>query len=361
MSENHQEDKVNKFIDDLKKVVEDNSYSDTLLESVNELSKKFSENTDEVKKLSALIQQEKKDKHIERPFEMLFIPSRGLFYPSKENYLLLNQLTYIEENLLTSEFLVESGKAMEFVLKNILVEQNVKPDQLLTGDVQAISLFLRSFAYGDNIDIEFDCHHCGFKEEVPIKLSSFQMKDIVAVPENGLIPMILDGTELIFMFKPLTYFEELGMSRAKVGSLDKIIYMTHSINDCQDKAIISKVLRKMGVSEIRRIKKFLSKAIPGVDANVHHQCSSCGKTNTYNFGGVHSFLSFPSSFRQNVEEECFLVSHYGNNITLEYAKKMSVTDRRWLLNRINEELTKKREAEEKAHRQAKAKAKMKGK
>lgn len=332
---------------------------DDFSKSINDLKEKFAENTDEVRKLADLIHQNKKDKHIERPFEMLFIPSRGLFYESKENYLLLNHLTYVEENLLTSEFLVESGKAMEFVLKNILVEQNVKPTELLAGDVQAIGLFLRSFAYGDKLDIEFDCGHCEFKEEVPVRLSSFQMKDMVVAPENGLIPMLLDGTELIFMFKPLTYFEDIGMTRANLSSLDKIIYMTQSINGCEDKNIISQIIRKTKLPEIRRIKKFLDKAIPGVDANVRHHCSSCGKENIYNMGGAHSFLSFPSSFRENVEEECFLVSYYGKGITLEYAKKMSVTERRWLLNRINEELTKKREAEEKAHKSAKAKAKSK--
>lgn len=356
MEDNHP-DRVIKSIDDLKKVVEENKDANLLVKSVGELSDKFRENTEEVKKLSALIQQEKKDKNIERPFEMLFIPSKGLFYPSKENYLLLNQLTYVEENLLTSEFLVESGKAMEFVLRNILVEQNIRPTELLAGDVQAIGLFLRSFAYGDKLSIEFDCGHCGFSEEVSVRLSSFQMKDMIVAPENGLIPMLLDGTELIFMFKPLTYFEEVGMTRAKLGSLDKIIYMTHSINGCEDKGVISQIIRKTKLPEIRRIKKFLDKAIPGVDAVVRHECSSCNKGNSYNMGGAHSFLSFPASFRENVEEECFLVSYYGKGITLEHAKKMSVTERRWLLNRINEELTKKREAEEKAHRAAKAKSK----
>ena len=357
MSDNHQEDNIKKSIDDLKRKFEESEENGKLLDSVKELSRKFSENTEEVKKLSALIQQEKQHKHIERPFEMLFIPSRGLFYESKENFLLLNQLTYIEENLLTSEFLVESGKAMEFVLKNILVEQNVKPHELLAGDVQAIGLFLRSFAYGDKLDLEFNCQHCGFKMEVPVRLSSFQMKDIIVPPENGLIPMLLDGTELIFKFKPLTYFEDVGMSRANIGGLDRIIYMTNSINGCEDKKIISQIIRKLKLPEIRRIKKFIERATPGVDAVVRHSCSSCGRENSYNMGGAHSFLSFPASFRENVEEECFLVAYYGKGITLEHAERMSVTKRRWLLNRINEELTKKREAEEKAQRAAKSKSK----
>ena len=144
MKEDHQEDKEIRSIDDLGDVAKESKGSNQLIESVSNLKEQFSENTDEVKRLAEIIQQQKKDRHVERPFEMLFIPSRGLFYPSKENYLLLNQLTYIEENLLTSEFLVESGKAMEFVLRNILVEQNVEPEDLLTGDVEAIGLFLRS-------------------------------------------------------------------------------------------------------------------------------------------------------------------------------------------------------------------------
>ncbi len=356
MPDNHP-DRVIKSIDDLKKVVEENKETGLLLNSVSELGDRFSENTEEVRKLAALIQQEKKDKHVERPFEMLFIPSRGLFYPSKENYLLLNHLTYVEENLLTSEFLVESGKAMEFVLKNILVEQNIKPTELLAGDVQAIGLFLRSFAYGDNLEIDFECSNCEYSEEVPVKLSAFQMKDMIIAPENGFIPMILDGTEMVFMFKPLTYFEEIGMDRAKVSSLDRIVYMTQSINGCEDKQIISQVVRKMKITEIRRVKRFIERAVPGVDAIVRHRCSSCDKENSYNFGGPHSFLSFPASFRENVQEECFLLSYYGKGITLDDAKKMPVTERRWMLNRINEELTKKKEAEEKAHRAAKSKSK----
>jgi hypothetical protein len=149
------------------------------------------------------------------------------------------------------------------------------------------------------------------------------------------------------------------MTRADVSSIDRLVYMTHSINGCEDKNIISQVIRKMRIPEIRRIKKFIEKATPGVDATVRHNCSSCGNQNLYNFGGIHSFLSFPPSFRENVQEECFLLSYYGKGITLYDAKRMPVTERRWMLNRIDEELTKKREAEEKANRAAKAKSKQK--
>jgi len=354
MDKPHQED-IKSYIDDLKKVIEKSGDKNYVIESIGELSKKFSENTEEVRKLHATILQEKKNKNIEKPFEMLFIPSRGLFYESKENYLLLNQLTYAEESLLTSEFLVESGKAMEFVLKSILVEQNIKPEDLLAGDVQAIGLFLRSYAYGDKLELDFDCRHCDSNELVSFELSSFQMKDIVVAPENGLIPMMIDGSNLIFMIKPLTYFEEVGMTKAGLSSIDKIIYMTQSVNECEDKKVISQVIKRMSLQEIRRVKKFIDRAVPGVDAVVKHTCSSCEKENEYDFGGAHSFLSFPPSFRENIQEECFLLSYYGKGITLDYTKKMSVTERRWMLNRINEELTKKKEAEEKAHRAAKSK------
>lgn len=361
--ENHQENKneIVRSIDDLREVIISNDGLGNLVRPIEELKEKFEENTSEVRKLAELIQQEKKEKKIERPFEMLFIPSRGLFYPSKENYLLLNQLTYIEESLLTSEFLVESGKAMEFLLKNILVEQNIEPTDLLTGDVQAISLFLRSFAYGDNVDIEFDCNHCGFSEEVSFRLSSFQMKDLIVAPENGEIPMMLDGTDLIFSFKPLTYFEETSMIKAKISNLDKIIYMTQSINGCTDRRVIEGVLKNLTIQQIRRLKKFLDRAIPGIDAQVRNTCSSCGKDNVYSFNGIHTFLSFPPSFLKSVREELFLVSYYGKGMDLETVKRMPVTERRWFLDRINEELTKKREAEEKEMRKAKAKGKMRRK
>jgi hypothetical protein len=56
-------------------------------------------------------------------------------------------------------------------------------------------------------------------------------------------------------------------------------------------------------------------------------------------------------------EEIFLLTYYGKSITIEDAKQMPVTERRWFINRISEELEKQREYEKKEMSKARSSSK----
>jgi len=56
-------------------------------------------------------------------------------------------------------------------------------------------------------------------------------------------------------------------------------------------------------------------------------------------------------------EELFLLSHYGTSTSIDDVKKMTVGERRWFVNRLSDELNKKKQAEEAAMRSAKSKGK----
>ncbi len=126
----------------------------------------------------------------------------------------------------------------------------------------------------------------------------------------------------------------------------------------RNKDNILRTLYRLKIMESRDVKKAILDNLPGIDTSIIYNCSFCDVDTSINFGHNGSdFLKLPASFMNSVLEELFLLSHYGANTTIDDVKKMTVGERRWMINRLSEELTKKKEAEESAMRKSKSKGK----
>ncbi len=299
-------------------------------------------------------------RHSGRPFEMLYLPSGGLFYPNKTKFILLGYLTYFEENLLTSEMLVDSGIAYEVAFGNLIYNDDLTIDQMLTGDVQAMSLALRSFSYGNNIEIDLKCSHCEKTSKESIPLSSFKMKQAIESPdENGEILVLIGQNKTPFKIKPVTFKRELEYLNDKNRKpLEELSMFVVEIDGDRDSETISRKIRMLRLLESRELRTAIANNVPGVDTKYNYECVYCDKETVFDFGGnAMALMKLPVSYRNNVLEEMFLLCYYGKSITLDDAKKMPVTERRWLINRIQEEIEKQREAEKKEMAKAKSRSK----
>jgi DNA-directed RNA polymerase subunit RPC12/RpoP len=339
-------------------------------EELEKIKKDFEEYRNETKEILGKVLKELKElrkqsvNKLDRPFEMLYIPSKGLFYSNKTPYLFVNLLTYHEEYLLTSPMLVETGFALDVLLRRVIANEDINVDELLPGDVQAISMFLRAYAYGDTLeDIEVECPHCSRKTLNTFRLSDFKTKDIEApINENKEIEIHIPKYEKVIKIKPRNYKEEREFEEKNKNSKEQILqkmkfYITE-INGERDPRNIERILRTIKILESREIRKLVFENLPGVQNNVDFVCSECDKHSKINFGTDYlSFLKFPLSYRNNMNEEVFLLNHYGEIKSVEEIKNMTVFDRRWMINRTSEELKKKREAEEREVRKARSKSK----
>jgi len=101
---------------------------------------------------------------ISHPFSILNLPSQGKFYKNKQSYVLVRYLTAVEEQVLSDEFLVESGQGIKMVIENLLMT-DIPVGELVLGDFQSILIFLRSTAYGDSIEVSPVCPYCKKKAE----------------------------------------------------------------------------------------------------------------------------------------------------------------------------------------------------
>lgn len=126
----------------------------------------------------------------------------------------------------------------------------------------------------------------------------------------------------------------------------------------RDKDKILRMLSGLKIMESRDVKKTINDNLPGIDTSIVYNCMFCEKDTVINFGhNGADFLKLPASFMSNVLEELFLLSHYGTSTSIDDVKKMTVGERRWMINRLSEELNKKKQAEEAAMRSAKSKGK----
>lgn len=334
----------------------------TILEELSKLKKEFEEFKKEFRNFSELTLKEANRKNTERPFGMLNIPSEGRFYTTKNKFLLIGYLTYFEENILTSDMMHEASIAMPIVLEKVIASNDFDIKEILPCDVQAISMFLRAYSYGNSIELDMECPHCGKKDKHTILISDFKSRDLKNLPdENGEISVITPKFNKRIKIKPRTYFEELEFKKNPNNKqIDLMGFYLTEFEGQREKSEILNELRKMKILESREIKKSIEENLPGIETAVEYECPYCERVTKIGFGNDGSdFLKLPAKFINNVLEEIFLLSHYGENITIEDAKKMTVGERRWMINRLSEELQKKKEAEEKAMRSAKSKSKSK--
>lgn len=292
----------------------------------------------------------------ERPFEILNLPSKGEFYKNKNKFLLIGFITYYEEYILTNEIMHEADIAMPLVLSKVILNSDFNIKEILSCDVQAISMFLRAYSYGNSIEIDVECPHCGKSDKHKIQISSFQSKELEHSPdENGEISVSTPQFNIPLKIHPRTYVEELEFNKIKRNSIEKLAFYINELNGTKGQKDIVRRLSSLKLVESRDIRKTVFENLPGIDASIQYQCVMCDKDTKIDFGNDGAdFLRLPSSFMNNVLEEIFLLVHYGQGISITDAKKMPVGERRWMINRLSEEITKKNEAEKAAVSKAKS-------
>ena len=85
------------------------------------------------------------------PTEVLSLPSQGLLYPEdsplRSGTIDVKYMTAKEEDILTSTNLIAQGKVIERLLESVIVTPNVKLDDLLVGDKNAVMIPYSGYRY----------------------------------------------------------------------------------------------------------------------------------------------------------------------------------------------------------------------
>tara|TARA_R110002110_G_scaffold143082_1_gene331697 strand:- start:158 stop:958 length:801 start_codon:yes stop_codon:yes gene_type:complete len=100
------------------------------------------------------------------PTEMVTLPSLGRFYPTGHHLCDVEQIeikfmTAKEEDILTSENYIKNGLVIDKLLRSIIVDKRINPDELLVADRNALIIAARISAYGNDYHTGVKCPSCG--------------------------------------------------------------------------------------------------------------------------------------------------------------------------------------------------------
>lgn len=225
------------------------------------------------------------------PTETIELPSTGKCYPEgsplRNGTIDIKYMTAKEEDILTSTNLLQKGIAIDKLMESLIVTPGVHPDDLLTGDLNAVMIASRILAYGKDYNADVICERCGSTFTHNIDLSKLEM----VTPEQMLSEYTVTlPTNTVVTFKLLTRHDEK-VIKNDINALKKIdpdlennsptrlAHTITSVNGNRDKKIIREFAENMLIRDVRAFREEYRKVSPDVDTSVSVSCK-CGHTFT---------------------------------------------------------------------------------
>lgn len=142
-------------------------------------------------------------------YDVISLPSNGECYRNKTERVPVGYLTAYDENFITSPNLYKDGLVIDFLLKHKIMNKDINIDELVSGDVDAIILFLRATSYGAEFPIYVRDPKSGEQIETVVDLSTLKYKEFTLKGDkDGYFDFELPVSKDIVKFKFLTRKDE---------------------------------------------------------------------------------------------------------------------------------------------------------
>ena len=236
------------------------------------------------------------------PTEVVDLPSRGDFYP--EGHPLHNQetieirhMTAKEEDILTSEALLKKGLALDRLLQSVIVNKEIKVNDLLIGDKNAVTLAARISGYGEQYEVNVTCPACNATIDHTYDLSEIphnhgiqpddDTENVSLTPEGTFIATLpktqftaefrlLNGADESSLERTATKLRKLNLPESSSTSLLKQLVV--SINGVNVASEVAMFIDNMPAQDARFLRACVQLVTPNVEMTQNFECTSCGAT-----------------------------------------------------------------------------------
>lgn len=228
------------------------------------------------------------------PTEYIDLPSEGYFYPASSplssGRIQLKYMTAREEDILTNQNLIKKGVVLDELLKALIVTPNVKLEDILVGDKNAIFVAARRLAYGDEYPVKITCPKCGEENDVKVNLAELKFKEFDFSKhtrgENA-FSFHLPASNKTIIYKLLTHSDE-GNIDLELKGLAKISkttapemttrlkYSIVSVDGNSDRGVVKKFVDNMLAKDSMVLRKYIRENTPDLDMTIDFSCSACG-------------------------------------------------------------------------------------
>lgn len=205
------------------------------------------------------------------PHDIILLPSGGLFYKSKKKSIKVGYLTAADENLLMSN----QDDIITSLVRSKLYEPDLKPNELLQGDLEAILIFLRNTAFSSDYKISTIDPKTGDQFSTNISLEELNIKKTESQPNmDGHFEVGLPKCGATVRLKLLTLgdikeVDEMGKGYPEGMIAPKVTWTLQkqivSVNGDSDRGIVNKFIEQMPIADSKFIKNYLLQNEPRLD------------------------------------------------------------------------------------------------
>jgi hypothetical protein len=231
------------------------------------------------------------------PHDVVPLPTQGVFYKNKKKSMKVGYLTANDENILMA-----AGNDMtQTLLRGKIYESDIRVEDLMEGDVEAILIFLRNTAFGPEMELNLIDPITKKPFKASVRLDELQVIQGEKPSEDGTFITTLPKSQTVVKLKPLTYGENLeiqkmGESYPQGRTVPKVTWRLNKqiveINGTPDKSEIAKFIEQMPIADSKFIKNFIDKNESRLDLTRTVMTPS-GEQLTVNVGfGVDFFRPF---------------------------------------------------------------------
>jgi hypothetical protein len=236
----------------------------------------------------------KDDFNFEVPVESVPLPSMGVVYGTdsplfRQETVDIKAMTAREEDILTSRARIKKGTVITHLLRSCMINKQVDPDEMLTGDRNAIMTAIRITGYGADYNVEVECPACSERSKQKFDLTTLPIKRLNVNPiaeGANLFEYVLPVSKKKVRFKFLTGADEaeLGVMqerRKKQGSAadnlvtQRLMFAIQAVDNVTDKTKIAAFCRNMPARDSLELRRHIDLNEPGVEMKSWMDCPSC--------------------------------------------------------------------------------------
>ena len=226
------------------------------------------------------------------PTQHVELPSKGRYpigHPLHgKDSIEIKYMTAKDEDTLTNRSLLKKGLAIDRLIANVIKDKTIDPGSIYMGDRNAILIYARASAYGQDYKTKVQCPAC--QENATINFDLFDHEvyhgdqieglDIEDL-KDGTFKIILPLSKIETIIRPLNGRDELSMVQGKKDPTENL--MTNqmkkfvvSFNGYGDQMIIDKVVEAMTAVDSRFLRDSFRVISPDVKMETDFECQKCG-------------------------------------------------------------------------------------
>jgi hypothetical protein len=209
------------------------------------------------------------------PHDVVKLPSGGVFYKNKKKSVKVGYLTAADENILMAGDSIGKDGLVITLLRNKIYEPDLRPDELIQGDLEAILIFLRNSAFGPEYNITLVDPATDKKFETTILLDELYIKESPQKPsEDGFFTVKLPKSGMTVKLKPLSFgeisdldkmAEQYPVGRIAPKQTWKLNKMVVEIEGNSDISFITQSIDSLPISDAKFIRTFVEENEPRLD------------------------------------------------------------------------------------------------